>query len=56
MCGLWKYKTVSRMKKRLEERRSSVEKDLTDNEYDTANVAIRKYEIMKLTERINQFN
>lgn len=46
------------IKKRLEERRATVEKDIKDNEkqYDSVNLAIRKYEIIKLTERINQFN
>jgi hypothetical protein len=46
------------IKQLLEKRRSTVEKDLKDNEkqYDSTNIAIRKYEIIILTKRINQFN
>lgn len=50
--------TPGEKKKLIEKRLASVKKDLEENkkEYDGLNIAIRKYEIIKLLQRLLQFN
>jgi hypothetical protein len=48
----------SEVKQLLEKRVLSVTKDLKNNrdKYDKLNIAIREYEILKLNQRLSQFN